>query len=98
MLRVAFKLCDLSGFLIDISEKSARRFAVEADGGNKLVMLFDTAWPGFGIVLNPIVPLLDRRAIGKMAAVALEFGHCEISICFPSLRRDSRPRLSLRTT
>jgi hypothetical protein len=43
-------------------------------------MLLDTARPGFGIVLDPIVPLLDRRAIREVAAVALEFGHCEISI------------------
>ena len=85
MLWVAFKLRDLSSFLIDIGEDSARRFAVEADGGYKLVVLFDAARPGFGIVLDPIVPLLDRRAIRKMAAVALEFGHCGISICFPSL-------------
>src|SRR6266446_3703958 len=34
MLRVAFKLSDLSGFLIDVGEKPASRFAVEADGGN----------------------------------------------------------------
>ena len=68
VLRVAFELRDLSGFLIDIGEKPARRFAVEADGGNKLVMLLDAARPGFGIVLDPVVPLLDRRTKGKMAA------------------------------
>ncbi len=76
MLRVAFKLRNLSRFLIDVGEKSASRFAVEADGGNKLIMLFDAARPGCGIVLDPIVPLLDRRARRKMAAVALEIGHC----------------------
>jgi hypothetical protein len=75
MLRVAFKLRDLSGFLIDVSKKSARRFAIEANRRNKLVMPFNAARPGCGIVLDPIVPSLDRRAIRKMAAVALEFGH-----------------------
>src|ERR1017187_10522712 len=76
MLRVAFKLRNLPGFLIDIGKKSAGRFAVKADGGNKLIMLLDATRPGFRIELDPIVPLLDRRASSEMAAVAFEIGHC----------------------
>src|SRR6266851_2964682 len=49
MLRVALKLRDLSGCLIDIGKKSASRFAVEADGRNEVVMLFDATRPGVGI-------------------------------------------------
>ena len=92
MFRVSFKLGDLSGRLIDIGEKSARRLAVEADGGDDLVMLFDAARPGCGIVLDPVVPLLDRRTIRKMAAVALEFGHRCISIFQPCRWSAGRPR------
>src|SRR5208282_2054784 len=76
MLGITFKLRDLSGSLIDIGKKAAGGLTVEADGGNELIMLFDAAGPRFGIVLNPIVPLLDRRTKGKVAAVALKIGHC----------------------
>src|SRR5882762_1699465 len=71
MLRVALKLRDLSGCLIDVGEKPASRFAVEADGRNEVVMLLDAARPSLGIVLNPIVPLLHRRVRREMAAIAL---------------------------
>src|SRR6202011_5141425 len=69
MLRVAFKLRDLSGCLIDVGKKPARRFAVEADGGNEVVMLFDAARPCFSIKFNPVIPLLARRIRGEVAAV-----------------------------
>src|SRR5713226_3216470 len=76
MLRVTFKLRDLSRFLIDIGEKSASRFAVEAYGGNKLVMFFNAARPRSGIEFDPVVPLLHRRVRGEVATVALEISHC----------------------
>src|SRR5580658_3225158 len=82
---IAFKLRDLSGLFVDISEKSASRFAIEADGRNKLIMPFNATWPGFGIILNPIVPLLNRRVRREMAALPLEIGHCCISILFSNL-------------
>ena len=75
MLRVALELRDLSGFFIDVGKKSARRLAVEANGRNKLVMLLDAARPGLSIVLDPIVPLFDRRVGREMTAVAFEIGH-----------------------
>jgi hypothetical protein len=76
MLRIAFKLRNSPDFLIDVGKKPARRFAVETDRGNKLVVFLDAARPSFGIVLDPIVPLLDGRLRGEVAAVALEIGHC----------------------
>src|SRR6202163_365403 len=76
MLRVALKLRDLSGCLIDVGKKSESRFAVEADRGNKLVMLFNAARPSVRIEFNPVVPLLHRRVRREMAAVALEISHC----------------------
>src|SRR5260370_1169947 len=76
MLRVAFKLRDLSGCLIDVGKKPAGRFAVEADGGNEVVMLFDAARPCFSIEFNPLIPVLDRRIREKVAAVAFKIGHC----------------------
>src|SRR5260370_15768693 len=59
-------------------------------------MLFNAARPSFGIILNPTVPLLNRRIRRKMATIALEISHCRISKYLPGSRRDSRPRLSRR--
>src|ERR1700691_893696 len=72
---IAFKLRDLSVFFIDIREKSARRFAIEADRRNKLIMPLNTTRPGFGIILNPVIPLLNRRVRREMAALPFEIGH-----------------------
>src|SRR5260370_36276460 len=83
MLRVAFKLRDLPRFLIDVCKKPAGRFAVEADGGNEVVMLFDATRPGVRIEFNAVVPLLHRRARVELATVAFEISQCSISVCFP---------------
>src|ERR1700733_14502873 len=80
MFWIAFKFCDLPGFSVDVGEKAAGRFAVEAYGRNELVMFLDAARPGRGIELDPIVPLFDGRTSEEMAAVALEIGHPRISI------------------
>src|SRR5271157_432289 len=45
MLRISFKLRDLPGFLIDIRQQPAGRFAIETDGRNELVMARNAAWP-----------------------------------------------------
>src|ERR1022692_4502604 len=80
VLGIAFKLCDLTCFFIDVGKKSARRFAVKTDGRNKLEMFFDAPRPCCGIELDPVVPLLDRRIRREVTAVALEIGHCSISV------------------
>src|ERR1700723_1851304 len=80
MFWIAFELVDTAGFLIDVGEKTARRFAVEADSRDEVVMFFDAARPGFGVILLPVVPFLDGRIRGKMAALALEICHPKISI------------------
>src|SRR5580658_2201978 len=87
MFWIAFELGDLPGFFVDVGEKPARRFAVEANRRNELVMFLDTARPGRGIELDPIIPLVDWRTCGKMAAVALKICHPRISI------RQSRRRI-----
>ncbi len=69
---IAFELGDLPDFLVDVGQQSAGRFAVEADRGNKIVVLLDAARPGLGIEFDPVVPLLYRRTVGEMAAVAFE--------------------------
>jgi hypothetical protein len=75
MLWISLKLRDLSGGFINVGEKSASRFAVEADGWYELIMLFDATRPSHRIVLNPIVPLFDGRVRLEMAALALEITH-----------------------
>src|SRR5258708_35182688 len=59
-------------------------------------MLFRAERASFGLIPNPIVPLLNRRIRRKMATIALEISHCRISNYLPGSRRDSRPRLSRR--
>src|ERR1700722_3833637 len=49
MFGIAFKLGDLPSFFIDIGEKSAGRFAVEAYRRNEVVMFLDATRPGCGI-------------------------------------------------
>src|SRR5271154_6289244 len=80
MFRIAFKLIDPPGFLIDVGEKAASRLTVKADRRNQLVVLFDASRPSCGIVLHPVIPLLNRRVGRKMTPVALKVRHCEISI------------------
>jgi hypothetical protein len=72
---IAFELGHLSGFLVDVGQQAAGGFAVEADGGDELVVARDFARPGGGIVLHPIVPFGDRRAGHQMAAFRLKVVH-----------------------
>ncbi len=89
MLGIAFELFNLAGFFIRIGEQPARRFAVEANRRHNLKMFFDAPWPFFGIVFDPIVPLLDRRTESKMAAVPFEIRHDSIPVL-----TFHRPRIS----
>ena len=77
---IAFKLVDLLRLLIDVSQQPARRFAVEANRGDEVVVLLDTPRPRLGIKLSPVVPFLHGRAVRQMAPVAFELiTHSEIS-------------------
>src|SRR5262245_7381836 len=58
MLRVAFKSPDPHRFLVDETDKTARRLAVKTDSRNDLIMLLDFSWPMRRIVFDPIIPLL----------------------------------------
>src|SRR5208337_240687 len=78
MFRVAFELRDLPGFLVDIRQQPASRFAIETDGRNDLVMTGNTAWPSLGVVLHPIVPFVYGGTGLQMATVALEFSHIRL--------------------
>src|SRR5579862_1482671 len=72
---IAFEFGNLPVRFIDVGEEAAGGFAVEADGWDELVVLLHAARPGLGIEFDPIVPALDRRTGGEMAAVAFEIGH-----------------------
>ena len=66
MFGVAFELPDLQGVLVHVRQQPARRFAVEAGGGDKHVPLFDPPGPRFGVQLDPVVPPLLGRERGQM--------------------------------
>ena len=46
---------------LELGKQTARRFAVEAGGGNEGVASFYTLGPGLGIEFGPIVPTFFRR-------------------------------------
>src|SRR5260370_42613794 len=66
VLRVAFKFLNFTGFFIDISEQSARRFTVETGRRDELVMPLFATGPGLGIKLGPIIPAFFRWERGEM--------------------------------
>src|SRR6266567_9137958 len=77
---IAFELRDLPGFLVDISQQAACGFAIETDRRNQGVMLLDPARPGFGVKLNPVLPLLHGRTVSQVAPVAVELiAHSNLS-------------------
>src|SRR5262245_4253010 len=58
MFGIAFEAPDAQRFLVDETDKTARRLAVKTDRRNDLIMLLDFSWPMRGIVFDPIIPLL----------------------------------------
>ena len=66
MLGIAFKLLNLAGDFVDVGEQPARRFAVEAGGGNERVVPLLALRPGLRIKLGPIVPALLWRKRREM--------------------------------
>src|SRR5581483_1319740 len=72
---IALEFRDLARLFIYVREHSASGLAVEADGGNELIMLFDFAGPLLGVILHPIVPFLHRRMRREMASEAFEIIH-----------------------
>src|SRR5215467_695586 len=89
---IAFELVDFSALLVDVSEQAAGGFAVETDGGNQLVVLLYAPRPGFRVELDPIVPLLDGRTRGEVAAIAFEIGHQSLRAGLARLGCPSRTR------
>lgn len=71
---VAFESVDLSRLLVDVGQKAAGRLAVEADGWNRLVAPGHVARPGGRIIVDPVIPLLNRGRGAKIASRALEIG------------------------
>src|SRR5215510_9125672 len=61
MFGIAFEAPDAQRFLVDETEKTARRLAVKTDRRNNLIMLLDFSWPMRGIVFDPIIPLFHGR-------------------------------------
>src|SRR5215470_13051367 len=58
MFGITFEAPDAQRFLVDKTDKTARRFAVKTDRRNDLIMLLDFSRPMRRIVFNPIIPLL----------------------------------------
>ena len=58
MLGVALELADLQRLFVDIGEKPAGRFTVEAGRGHEHVALLDSLRPGARVELAPVVPSL----------------------------------------
>src|SRR5262245_25066004 len=58
MFGIAFEAPDPQRFLVDKTDKTARRFAVKTDGRNNLIMRLDFSGPMRRIIFNPIIPLL----------------------------------------
>ena len=63
---IALELLDPAGFLVDVGQQPAGRLAVEADGGDQLVMPQLMPRPGLGVVFRTVIPLVDRRIGGQM--------------------------------
>ena len=63
MVRVAFKLADLPGILIDKGSQAAGGFAVETGSRNNGIVALVYPRPGFGLVFYPVVPFFRRREI-----------------------------------
>jgi hypothetical protein len=62
MQRIPLELADFPRLLVDVGEQAASRFAVEASGGNELIVLFGALRrPTAGFDFHPIVPHLRRR-------------------------------------
>src|SRR6185295_11587072 len=61
VMRVPLELPDLLRLAIDVRDEPARRLAVEARRRHEHVVPLDLPRPGGGLVLDPVVPLLDRR-------------------------------------
>jgi hypothetical protein len=61
MFRIAFEAPNTMRVLLDKTQQSARRFAIETDRRNDLAMLLDLARPLGGIVLDPVVPFFHGR-------------------------------------
>ena len=68
VLGVALDLGDLAGLGVEVGDEPAAGLAVEAGGGNDLVLPLDPVGPGFGVELSPVVPLVERGVTGQ-------FGH-----------------------
>src|SRR5215510_729387 len=61
MFGIAFESPDPQRFLVDETDKTARRLAVKTDRRNDLIMLLDFSWPMRRVVFDPIIPLFHGR-------------------------------------
>ena len=60
MVGVAFEFADFTGFFVYERRQSTSGFAVEAGGGHDGIAFFGDFRPGFGFVLDPVVPFFRR--------------------------------------
>src|SRR3954468_18126582 len=68
MDRIALELANLAGGLIDESQQSAGRLAIEAGRGDERIMPLDAiARPAVSFYFDPVVPLFGRRRAGEHA-------------------------------
>ena len=51
------------GFLVEVAQQPATRFAVEARSRHERVLLLDLVGPRLGVELGPVVPLIERRIL-----------------------------------
>ena len=61
MVWIPFELLYLHCLFVDVGDEPTGGFAVEAGGRHEHVALLDLLGPGGGVVLDPIVPLIDGR-------------------------------------
>ena len=68
MLGITFELLNFASGLVDVSQETARGFAVEAGSGDERVVTLFPPWPGLRVEFGPIVPAFFRREGREMDA------------------------------
>ena len=65
MDRVALELLDFQRLFIYVGQQAAGTLAIEADGRDQHIAPRYLLGPGFGVILNPVVPFLDGGVVGE---------------------------------
>src|SRR5262249_19715875 len=95
-----FKLLNLIGVFVDISKQAASRLAVEAGGGNELIVPLFTLRPGLRIQFCPIIPAFfwrEGRELDARRAWIRSVGHVSLDES-PSTRLNLQASLALVET